>query len=393
LISRRAVLLGSAGLVGASVLGVTEAAQAAVTRPTGPEYIRYEDLYRRGDSVGGALARLTEPKIVTFPEGRFACSDFNSGFQAGVTVPAICRGIVGSGKGTLGGSSGTMFTMTPNSSTKGNGARDSQGRLYVPVQGSSTPCQLNLLKQLNQAAPAVWRHFQVAGTDQGHIFSGFQVHNTAGQNVFEDILITGWDGNAGSPPGETSALAVNGRGRHRVTRVEVDGRRRIGGSTYGAMGMTFQRTVGASFDSCHVHHCRAACYVMFQSVNGTMVDCISDATVSNPIGNGGINLERTAGWTLAYPKIIGRPRRVHVTHSNDYWTLQRDGRSYSVADGSLKVVNPTYNDLWGDKLLYVQSWSPYWNGDSMRTSPLVTIHDWSTHKPYKWVHRMHQLIT
>jgi len=368
---------------------------AQTARPSGNDYVRYEDLYRQGDSVGAALARLTQPKIVTFPEGKFTCWDFNSGFQAGIAVPGLCRGIVGSGRGTLGGSTGTVFTMDPRSSTKGGGARDSNGRLYVPNQDNSTPCQLNVLKQVNQNAPSVWKNFQVAGTDQGHIFSAFQVANTAGANTFENLLIDGWSGNAGAPPGETSGLAVSGQGAHVVTQVEADGRRSAGGEVFGAMGLTFQNSVGATFRSCYVHDVRAANFVAFQSVNGVMVDCTSDALVQSDkaLGNGGVNFERAAGWTLVNPTIIGRNQRVHISHSNDNWTLYQNGQSYSVRNGSLKIVNPTYNDLWGNDLLIVQSWSPYGNGDSLSTPPLVTKSDWSSHLTYKWIHGSAQTIS
>lgn len=367
---------------------------ARTARPSGTDYIRYEDLYRSGDSVGAALARLTSPKIVTFPEGRFSCRDFNSGYLAGIAVPALCRGIVGSGPGTLGGSTGTVFTMDSWSSTKGNGKRDSNGNLYVPVQGSSTPTQLVLLKQANQKAPAMWKNFQIVGSEQGHIFSGFQIHETAGANQFDNLLVAGWSGNAGAPPGETAGLAVSGRGAHTAVRVEADGRRTVGGQVFGAMGITFQNTSGATFRSCYSHHMRTANFVMFQSVDGRMVDCTSDALSAGNlgIGNGGVNLERTAGWVLTNPVIIGRSRKVHLSHSNDSWTYDRHGITKSVRNGSLKIVNPGFNDLWGNSMLYIQSWSPYWNGDTMSTPPLVVKADGYTHLPYNWQHNGGRIV-
>ena len=390
----------SAALLSASAVETARAraksllGPARTMRPTGADYIRYEDLYRSGDSVGAALARLTSAKIVTFPEGRFSCRDFNTGYLAGIAVPALCRGIVGSGPGTLGGSTGTVFTMDSWSSTKGNGKRDSSGHLYVPVQGSSTPTQLVLLKQANQKAPSVWKNFQVVGSEQGHIFSGFQVHETAGANQFENLLVAGWSGNAGSPPGETTGLAVSGRGAHTMVQVESDGRRTVGGTIFGAMGVTFQNSSGATFRSCYSHHMRTANYVMFQSLDGRMVDCTADALSAGSlgIGNGGINLERTAGWVLTNPVMIGRSRKVHLTHSNDNWTYNRYGITRSVSNGSLKLVNPGFNDLWGNNQLMIQSWNPYWNGDTMSTPPLVVKSDGVTHQPYEWHHNGGRVI-
>jgi len=394
-ISRRSLLLGAAAIGGAA-LAPTSDAQAATsgTRPTGGGYIRYEDLHRTGDTVSRALARLTEPKVVTFPEGRFVTSDFNAGYQAGIDVPAICRGIVGSGRGTIGGSTGTVFTMKRMSSTKGNGARDDAGRLYVPRQDDVTPCQLHVLKQLDQRAPSMWRNFQVAGTEQGHLFSGFQVYGTAGANLFENLLVTGWDGNAGAPPGETFGLGVNGPGRHLLAGVEVDGRRTNDGEVFGAMGITAQNSVGVTMDSCYAHHCRAASFVAFQSVNGLMRNCVADARVpaAKALGNGSINFERTAGWQLVDCRIIARQRKTHITHSNDSWQLKQGGTSYSVANGSLKIVNLTFNDLWDNDMLTVQSWTPYWNGDSMKTAPLVYKADGKTRLPYHWVHGTSHLV-
>ena len=389
-----AALVESAGLEAARQQARSALGPRQTPRPTGPEYIRYEDLYRSGDSVGSALARLTQPRIVTFPEGTFSGRDFDSGYQAGIGIPALCRGIVGSGPGTLGGSTGTVFTMVPGSSSKGDGRRDEYGRLYVPVQGTSTPTQLCVMKQANQKAPAVWRNFQVVGSEQGHIHSAFQVFQTAGANVFENLLVAGWSGNAGAPPGETMGLAVSGRGAHQLARVEADGRRTVGGAVHGAMGLTVQDTSGATFRDCYVHHVRAANFVMFQSVDGYMVNCTSDAVVADDvaIGGGGVNLERTAGWTLVDPVVIGRSRKVHISHSNDNWTFNQAGVVKSVRNGSLKVVNPTFNDLWGNKTLMIQSWTPYWNGDTMSTPPLVTRSDWSTHLPYNWNHGRGRII-
>ena len=398
-ISRRSLLVAGTALAGAAAIPSTLPAFAAVRktpprRPDGPDYIRYESLYRSGDSVGAALVRLTEPKIVTFPEGRFECSDFNSGYLAGISVPAICRGIVGSGRGTLGGSTGTVFTMKPGSSTKGRGARDGSGNLYVPVQDNVTPCQLGVVKQLNQRAPSVWRHFQIAGTEQGHLFSAFQVYGTAGRNRFENLLITGWDGDSGAPPGETCALSVSGPGAHHLAGVEADGRRTESGEIFGAMGITVQNSVGVTMVCCKATNTRAAGFVAFQSVNGTMTGCVSDARVptDKAVGNGSLNFERTAGWRLVDCTITGRNRKVHVTHSNDSWVLKSEGKTYPVADGDLTIVNPTYNDLWGNNKLMIQSWSPYWNGDTMKTPPLVLTSDGRTHLPYEWHHNGGRLV-
>lgn len=342
-------------------------------RPSGPGYVRYEDLYRAGDTVSAALRRLTQRAVVTFPEGRFDATDFAEPNACAISVPAICSGIVGSGRGELGGSTGTVFGIRPRTSTRLGS---------VPTQ-EGTPNEYNVLKCTDPSGPVEFRRFRVEGTDQGHGFSGFQYHNGPGRTphptLFEDLLITGWEGDSGIPPGETSALAVGGLGAHVIRRVEVDGRRAPGGITYAAMGITVQNSVGALVDDCHGHHCRAATFVAFQSVNGVLRNFRSDAVLDkitgqrSELGNGSLNFERTTGWRVEgdRTRIVGRQRKVHVTHSNDSFVLTSGGVVYPVARGTLVLQVPAgaWNGLWrpdetGD-YLYVQSWTPYWNGDTM----------------------------
>ena len=83
---------------------------------------------------------------------------------------------------------------------------------------------------------------------------------------------------------------------------------------------------------------------------------------------------------------------MHITHSNDNWVLNSGGTSYPVANGDLTIVNPTHNDLWGNGYLMIQSWSPYWNGDTMKTPPLLTKSNGRTKIPYAWVHNGSQLV-
>jgi len=347
------------------------------TPPTGPSYVAFETLYQAGDTqpdgtmdLTAILARnrtATEGKIITFPEGIFMCSDFQdttSIFQAGILIPSWVKGIWGSGRGTLGGSTGTIFTMKPMSSTRAYPAKDRNGNYYVPLQGTGIPVQLNVLKHY-PTYPAIYKNFQVAGAAQGHIFSLFQSYGGPDGALAEDLLLCGWEGDNGAPPGETTALGINTGSNHVMRRVEVDGRRTPGGQTFGAMGITFQNAVNCRFEDCNLHHCRAACAVFYQTFNSTLQDCIIDSASAGTyaLGNGGINLERTAGTKLIRPNIIGRQNKVHITHSNDTWTLTRGGKTYTTAGGSLEIIDPTYNSVFGNGYLYVQTWIPYSLGD------------------------------
>jgi hypothetical protein len=63
-----------------------------------------------------------------------------------------------------------------------------------------------------------------------------------------------------------------------------------------------------------------------------------------------------------------------------------------VANGKLTVINPKFNDLWGNDYLMVQSWTPYWTGDTMKTAPLVVKSNKKTKIPYAWVHGKSRLV-
>lgn len=327
-------------------------------RPTGPEYVTYESLYVSGDTVTQAMARLTTAKYITFPEGVFACNDFATGYQAGITIPPVCKGIIGSGRGSLGStSSGTIFTMTPNSST-------AVAKGWIPAQGTSTPIQCYVLKHYPTSAPT-YKNFQIAGTPQGHNFSGMQSYAVPSGGLIENVLISGWEGDNGAPPGETFALGFSGGpsggSGYVMRKLEIDGRRTPGGQVFGAAGITFQNAALSLFDQCNIHHCRAACAVFYQTFSSELRDCVidSDSAGSLALGNGGINLERTAGCKLVRPTILGRANKVHITHSNDTFTPTYDGVTYSSAGGSLDVIDPVWNSVFGNGYLYIQTWTPY----------------------------------
>jgi hypothetical protein len=69
--------------------------------------------------------------------------------------------------------------------------------------------------------------------------------------------------------------------------------------------------------------------------------------------------------------------------------------NYTTVNGGVKVVNPTFNNIWGNGYFYAQTWTPYSNGDTMKVSnpPLVTKADGVTHLPYKWSYGSQYLIS
>lgn len=360
-------------------------------RPNGPGYVRYEDLYQPGDTVTAAMARLTTPAIITFPEGVFSCTDFATGYYTGISIPKNCKGIWGSGAGTLGDlSHGTIFTMGAHTSTVAS---------VIPAQGSGGTTQPTLLQSSGPTYAQSYGQFQVAGTDQGHNFHGFTVYNPPAGCTFTDILITGWQGNNGAPPGETFGLTIHGSWGHTATRIETDGRRAPGGTIYGAVGITFQNTANGVATDCYCHHSynTTAFFVLYQAFNCTTNNLrAGDGSLVSGKGSW-INQERTCGCVHNNPTILTGSTNsgVHLTHSNDTYTATINGVAYSSANGTVKVANPTFNNIWGNNLFYAQTWTPYGNGDTMTAGnpPLVTKADGVTHLPYKWTDGTQYTIT
>ncbi len=107
LVSRRTLLRVAAAAVPAAAVGVTlpQVASAAPVRPSGSGYVRWEDLYRSGDTFQAVVNKVTNNRILTLPEGTFTFRDFRNGYYDGIRVgdgtAAGCKGIVGSGRNTI----------------------------------------------------------------------------------------------------------------------------------------------------------------------------------------------------------------------------------------------------------------------------------------------------
>jgi hypothetical protein len=352
-----------------------------------------------GDTVTQAMARLTSEAVISFPEGRFEQSDFRTvGFRS-IDVPKQCRGLWGSGRGSIGSSTGTVFSMVPNSSTR---------QADVPPQDNSTPVQMRLMYQGGATSPDIhFAQFRVEGTDQGHIYHNFTVFNPVGKVTMHDVLSHGHYGNNGAPPGETFAIEIHGGGNNLTNPViydcEADGRRTIGGPNYGAVGFDIANCVQGSWTNCYAHHTVASSFVVFQSFNIQSTDIrLGDPTDTDGVGvdgfnyGGWLNHERTSGCVHTRPKFYrvfkNRSKTVHCTFSNDTYTQG----GFSTANGTMKLIAPTFNDIWGDGKLYVQTWHPYWNGCSMTgaggtgipATPFAVQADGTTPlAAYKYVHQ------
>ena len=334
-------------------------------RPVNPDtYVAYESLYRTGDTLQSVLGKVTGRKVLTLPEGKFETSDFKPGYYyAGMLMPKTCGGIVGVNPGALGEARGTVLTMKPLSST--------QLSVVPPKPKPGEGIKTNPMKLFScpdPTGPLEFRNFQVACTNQADTYqgnhSGFQVYNAHFPARFENLLLTGHQGDAGAPPGEVMALAVHGRGKFTFKNIEVDSRRAPGGPMFGSAGLTVQNNSGAVLEDVYVHHVRAAGFVAWQAVNGTTKRLRIESNTGDAslwLGNGGLNMERAANWLHEDTVIMGRPRKVHATINNDHWSLPYPDASYPVdGGGTIAFINLKVNDLWGQgEVAVVDTWTPY----------------------------------
>ena len=382
-----------------STASTTSTATATAVRPSGADYVTYESLYVPGDTLQAVFNKVPTGKIITFPAGRFEFTDFANGGDgwAGVQIPKGVRGIWGSGRGAVGSSAGTIFSIAPHSSTKAR---------LVPTQDGRTPTQLFMFNCIGNTNTAMsFGQFHIEGTEQGHVYHALRIYNPAGTVAMTDVLVNGWRGNNGAPPGETFGIAITGALDATLTRCELDGRRTTTGLSYTAAGFYFGNAPKATLIDCYSHHSQRSTLAIWQSKNITTYDFRSNDPAGDPAGVDGLkpmglNHERTTGCVHYRPRIMKNEPAygVHVTHSNDsYSTTLRDGSVLNVAGGSLRLVDPVWSNTWGDNKLYVQSWSPYGNGDTMGASgnvsmaPDVVTATGST-VPYKWVHGTHYAI-
>lgn len=374
-------------------------------RPTGPGYVRYEDLYQPGDSVGAALNRLATPAIVTFPEGVFLLNGFQYYGGAIDCKKTMVRGIIGSGSGILFDESrGTIFKMVPNSSSFVKGTSPE-----TPTQAQGGTTQVWVIRCVGAEGDVRFENFQIVGTEQGHNYNGLYAYHVQGSTTIKNVKVSGVAGDNGAPPGETFGISAyqGNMGTTVIENCEVDGRRSgaAGSPWYSAAGITSGQSIGATIRGCHSHHNGAAAFVFYRAFDGVFENNICGTTdpaahATTNLRGWGVNQEETAG--IVHKNCTYRHgavnQGVHISHSNTNRSFQYTGwPSRSVVDGSLKVVNPTFTDIWGNNYFYIQSWltgvDGTSNNDSMVTPPLVTLADGVTHLPYKWAHGPTQTVT
>lgn len=350
---------------------------------TGAPYVRYETLYQPGDTVTEALNRLTYPAVVTFGEGEYSFSGRNAKTREGTETEAginlqkdVVRGLWGVGPGTLGGNTGTRFVDTP-------GAPGKAGSHMIRAVGTG---------------PLVLHGFQVVGADQGGLdFQGIYVYSPTGAVLAEDLLIAGWQGSSGSPPGETFGLLVyTSKGIQPVTvrRVECDGRRQIGGDLYGTVGITLGKGVGGLIEDCHVHHNRiSARVVLYHTTDATIRRTIM-GDPDEPSNGWPFNSECSQRTTLEDCTFGHASGKIHLTWSNTNHSDTWGGVQYPYSDGRVLVRDPKWTPEGFSGQFAIQSWQTGIDGSNVDTivTPPVVVDAAGKGLTYHWHHGTHQTI-
>lgn len=314
-------LLGRSRLSGLSALSM----QATVdVRPSGAGYLRIEDM--AGDDLQQKInaASATKPSDqmvrLTFPPGVFEFADFAQLGNSGLFIPPNVS-IYGSGPGA----GGTVFRMTPGSSTRA---------ASVPVTGSGLTNPLQYIQVRSAAGSAggqtplnglEYKNFSVLCTEQGHLYNGLRLQNTTGALV-EDVYVEGCPGGSASPPGETFGVNVYLGSGATLRRVEVDGRRTRQGGTesIASSPIGINNHNGFVFEDCYVHHCQYGMPTAWQSSDGRTVNLRSEYNKT------GMNSERCTRITHVNPRIVLSGRPHHFSFMNDQ------------VDGVLTIIAPSW---------------------------------------------------
>ena len=274
---RNALRLAAASVPVVAGLGLPSVAQAAPGRPSGADYIRYEDLYRPGDTLQAVINKVTGNRILTLPEGQFDTYDFRSGYYDGIRIGNAgadgCRGLAGSGRNTY-------VRVFPNTATRDMGNRIAGNQICI----ASKP-------------GAVLSNFALRGGDQnGLYYNGILVLNCPDAQLSWLFLRGASHGYAQVPPGETMGISILRSDRVTLSDCEVDGRddayNLVGASP---IGWNFCRD--AKMYRCYCHDGKAGMLTFYETTNIYTEDYSTYRTASGayPLGGHGINHEQSNG--------------------------------------------------------------------------------------------------
>ena len=336
-------------------------------RPTGPNYVRYEDVYVSGDDLQAVVNRVTGNKVLTFPEGVFFIpNNFSNGYRDGVRLgdpsggPG-CRGFAGSGRNTI-------FKMASSNQTGW-------------VSGASPYMLIDAIS--STAYPAItveFRNFQIQGTNLGHEYNGLRLERANG--VIDNLYINGISGYDKIPPGETGAISLNKVTSLAITNTEIDGRRN--GVRVSSSPIMPNNSSNILVEDCYLHH-------TLTGGGGIAWFNSSDSVVRNVrseyIGSGSgklsgycFNHEQSTRITYYDPIMVCDRNAVGGTL---HMSLNADAARGGV-DCVVTVNNPTWDATSvGSGKFCVETWTMV--GQQQVSPPLV--YDASGNPlPFTWIH-------
>jgi hypothetical protein len=263
-------------------------------RPSGPGYVRYEDLYVSGDSLQAVFNKVSGQyagSVLTFPAGEFTWSNFTSptGWHDGIRIPTTCRGVAGSGIDV------TRFKMVANSSTQAS---------VEPTSGTN-PLYMWFLD--NSTLSPLFQDFTFVGTEQGHHYNGLGIAHSPNA-TFQRIKFVGANrGYSNYPPGETFSLGQNYCNNMSVLDCEFDNRDEITGTRVGTSGLGYNNSQNAIVKRTYLHHGVSGMLTFWNQVGIYTEDVYtwSQGTGGGSLASCGINHENTTGVIRHIrPKVI-----------------------------------------------------------------------------------------
>ena len=369
-------------------LSIPTMASAAPSRPTGSDYVRYEDLYRSGDDLHGVLNRVTDNRILTLPTGTFTVRDFRNGYYDGIRIgsggASGCRGLVGSGRSTV-------ISVASNSATRTRSDNYAGNQLAIAGKPG-----------------AVLSNFTVKGYDQGgKIYGGIVVNGCPDAQLSWLYLKGASRGYSQRPPGETFGLNVMNSPRVTLFDSEVDGRDE-GGTRVGASPIGWNNTSDAKVYRTYCHHGVAGMLTFYNVTNIYTEDYKAFATSSGPgtLTGSGINHEQSQG-TIKHVRpslfINGAYSRASGASGSTGMHVSLQNTKTDVPD--FQVFDPTFDPGPGSTGMFAFSIRDGYTVDGvknkMRTPPKVRLKGvwlqashhphsgWGDRDPdrfYSWVH-------
>lgn len=255
---------------------------AGDVRPTGADYVRYEDLYVSGDTLQQTINRATGNRILTFPEGEFVFDQaFTNGYHDCIRIPTTCRGIAGSGDGTV-----FRFPAGLASAAKrtiGTDGIDGTNPLYLFF--------------IDNVSNAYFGHFKLVGDpDPGLYYNGIGINNGP-DSIFENLKLVGASpGFSNFPPGETFGIGINHCDRTTVRDCDVDGRDETG-TRVCASPIGWNNSTDSFMVNGYYHHAKTGMVTWYKITNVTTYNVRSEYNGSGGGNQSGdaFNHERVAG--------------------------------------------------------------------------------------------------